>query len=338
LAKPHPANHSGGSPIFTLGNRSRFRCVAASAASALASVAAILLSACAPKPATLHVGDQRGQIRSLLNAAGELEHVPYTIDWDIFPVGAPLVEAMKAGAVDFGYVGSSTMTFGLASGSGLKAINVWKFQGPGSGILVRGDEPIRAVADLRGKKIAVVRGSPGHLLVVQALRRAGVPLKAVTLIYLTAADAKAALQSGSVDAWAIWDPYLAIGELQDHDRVIVTSRQVSPEVECGVATEKAVLTKRAELLDFVGRVRRAYIWAQSHRDKVDQAYATDTGLPIDIARYARDRMLVEVLPSVTDEAIAVHQKAADVYTDIGLIPHHLDIAQVYDRSFVLPGG
>ena len=304
----------------------------------LATAAALLLSACTPKPSVLHVGDQRGQTRALLKAAGELDNAPYPIEWDIFPVGAPLVEAMKAGAVDFGYVGSSTMTFGLASGAGLKAINVWTFNGPGSGILVRDAAPIHTVADLRGKKIAVVRGSPGHLLTVEALRQAGVPLDAVNLIYLSAADAKAALQSGSVDAWAIWDPYLAIGELQDHDRVIITSRRVSPEVECGVATEKAVKTKRAELLDFIGRVRRAYAWSQTHQEQMAQAYATDTGLPIEVARYVRNRMQVNVLPQVTDAAIARHQKAADTYSDIGLIPHHIDIIQVYDRSFVLPGG
>ena len=73
---------------------------------ALLAVGALLLAACKPAPAVLHIGDQRGSIHSLLKAAGELDHVPYQIEWDTFPVGAPLVEAMKAGAVDFGYVGS----------------------------------------------------------------------------------------------------------------------------------------------------------------------------------------------------------------------------------------
>ena len=61
----------------------------------------------------LRVGDQRGAIRALLNAAGEIRSIPYPVEWALFAVGAPLVEAMKAGALDFGYVGSSTMTFGL---------------------------------------------------------------------------------------------------------------------------------------------------------------------------------------------------------------------------------
>ncbi len=295
-----------------------------------------VLSACAPKAAvTLHVGDQRGSIHALLKAAGELDHVPYTIDWDTFPVGAPLLEAMKAGAVDFGYVGSSTMTFALSSGAPLKAINVWKVVGPANGILVRGDSAIHSVADLRGKRISVVRGSPGHLFVIRALRGAGIPLNAVTMVYLSAGDAKAALTSGAIDAWAIWDPYFAIGELQDHDRVILTSQTVSPEVECGVATPAAIAKKRAQLLDFIGRVQRAYAWADTHHEAFAQVYAADTGLPIAIARYVRARQEFQVLPAITDEAIAEHQSAADVYADVGLIPKRLDIAQVYDRGFAL---
>ncbi len=305
-----------------------------------AVLAAGAVLSCSPPPASapvvLHVGDQRGSIRSVLRAAGELKDVPYRIDWDVFPVGAPLVEAMKAGAVDFGYVGSSTMTFGLASGAGLKAINVWRFTGPGSGILVHGDGPIRGLSDLRGRKIAVVRGSPGHLVAVEALRAAQIPLDAATLIYLSAADAKAAMTSGSVDAWAIWDPYLAIGERQDGDRVLVTSEQLGPEVETGVATQRAIDGKRAQLLDFIGRVQRAYAWAETHKDAMAKAYAADTGAPLDIARLVQGRMHVRVLSSVTDDAIASHQKAADIYADIRLIPRHIDIAQVYDRSFNLP--
>jgi sulfonate transport system substrate-binding protein len=298
--------------------------------------AAILYRRAQPETVVLHVGDQRGAIHSLLQAAGELDHVPYKIDWATFAVGAPLVDAMKAGAVDFGYVGSSTMTFGLVSGAPLKAISVWRFHGPGSGLLVRPGGPISAITDLRGKRIAVVRGSPAHLFVAELLRAANIPYNAVTIINLTPGDAKAALSTGAVDAWAIWDPYLAIGEREDHLRVLATSEQFQGEVECGVATEPAIATKRAQLQDFLGRVRRAYQWADLHQDAVAKVYASETGIPLDIARLVRGRMKVEVLPSVGADAIAAHQRGADIYADIGVIPKRLDVDKVYDRSFILP--
>ncbi len=183
----------------------------------------------------------------------------------------------------------------------------------------------------------MVRGSPGHLLVIKALKRAGVPLDAVTLVNLSAGDAKAALSGGSVDAWAIWDPYLAIGERQDHDRVLTTSGDQGDEVETGVATEAAIAAKRSQLLDFMERVRRAQAWAQVHPAEMARAYASDTGVPLDIALEMRQRSKIEVLPRITDAAVASHQQAADIYADIGLIPHRVDVSQVYDRSFVLGG-
>lgn len=288
-----------------------------------------------PAEAVLHVGDQRGAIHSLLQAAGELDHVPYKIDWATFAVGAPLVDAIKAGAVDFGYVGSSTMTFGLVSGAPLKAISVWRFHGPGSGLLVQPGGPIRSLADLLGKKIAVVRGSPAHLFIAELLAANKIPYGAVTIINLAPGDAKAALSTGAVDAWAIWDPYLAIGEREDHLRVLATSEQFAGEVECGVASEQAITDKRAQLLDFLGRVRRAYIWSDSHQDEVARVYAAETGLPIDIARLVRGRMQVEVLRSINAESVAAHQRGADLYADIGVIPKQIDVEKVYDHSFNL---
>ena len=302
---------------------------------AFGATALMLASRRAPPSLALNIGDQRGAVHSLLKAAGELDHVPYRIEWDTFPVGAPLVEAIKDGAVDFGYVGASTVTFGLASGAPLKVINVWRIHGPGSGLLVPASSPIHGLADLRGKRIAVVRGSPGHLLVAEALQQAGVPLSAVTIVNLSAGDAKAALTSGAVDAWAIWDPYLAIGQFQDHDRVLITANQLAPEVECGVASDQAIQSKHAQLLDFIGRVRRAWQWGQAHPDTVARAYAVDTGVPLDLARIVRGRMRVEALSQITDQAIADHQHDADVYAAIGLIPHPIQVAQVYDRSFVI---
>ncbi|MEE3624472.1 ABC transporter substrate-binding protein [Nitrospirillum sp. BR 11752] len=285
--------------------------------------------------AALRVGDQRGAVQVLLKAAGELEHVPYRIEWALFPVGAPLVEALNADAIDFGYVGDATTTFALAAGARLKTINVWDFGQGGAAIVVPEKAPIHAVADLRGRRVGLVRGSPGHLLVVAALKQAGVPLADVTLVYLSAADAKAALGSGSIDAWAIWDPYVAAAQIQDHMRILVGSQGTVREVECGVASDSAIATKRAQLIDFIARVRRAYAWAEAHRQEQAEAYARDTGTPLDVAVLTFSRQQVTVLPAVTDDAIAVHQAVADLYFDAGVIPTRVDVAPTYDRSFTL---
>ncbi|MBB6251067.1 ABC transporter substrate-binding protein [Nitrospirillum iridis] len=306
-----------------------------------AVIAALALSVLAAQAraeslAPLRVGDQRGAVQVLLKAAGELDHVPYRIDWALFPVGAPLVEALNADAIDFGYVGDATTTFALAAGAKLKTINVWDFGQGGAAVIVPDKAPIRTVADLRGHRVGLVRGSPGHLLVVAALKQAGVPLSDVTLVFLSAADAKAALGSGAIDAWAIWDPYVAAAQIQDHMRILVGSQGTVREVECGVASDSAIATKRAQLTDFIARVRRAYQWAQAHRQEQAEAYARDTGTPLDVATLTFSRQQVTVLPAVTDDAITVHQAVADLYFEAGVIPRRVEVAATYDRSFTLP--
>lgn len=309
--------------------------------SVLTGAAAIVaLAACSrgngDAAATLRVGDQRGSIRSLLSGAGELADLSYPLEWAQFPVGAPLIEAMKAGAVDFGYVGSSTLTFGLAANVPLKAVSTWRFEGPGSALLVPPDSPIRTLADLSGRRIALVRGSPGHLLVAEALDRANIPVSSVTIVNMSPADAKAALGVGSVDAWSIWDPYFAIGEQQDRLRPLVTSADFGSEIETGVATPVAIVDKRPQLLDFITRVDRGWRWADAHPEKFIASYAAETGLSLDIARIVKTRMKVVMEPTISDASIARHQGVADIYANIGLIPRRLNIAEVYDRSFTIP--
>ncbi len=293
-------------------------------------------AACAADQPVLHVGDQRAMVQLLLQAAGQLDNVPYRIDWAIFPVGAPLVEAMNAGAVDFGYVGDATTTFGLAAKAPIKTISIWRFNGAGAAIVVPEASTAESIADLRGKRIGLVRGSPGHLLVAAALKQANIPLSSVTLVYLTAVDARSALEAGSIDAWSIWDPYIAEAELHGHARILLTSQGVVDEVECGIATQQAIDTKRPQLLDFLARVRRGIEWGDAHPDERAQLFSKETGMKREVMQRTYARTHIIVADQVDDAAIAVHQNVADLYAELGIIPAKLDISQAYDRSFVLP--
>lgn len=286
---------------------------------------------------TLLIGDQRGGVRSLLRASGQLANLPYRIQWASFPVGAPLVSAIASGALDFGYVGDATATFAFASGSPIKAITVWTVDGQSNALLVPQSSKVQTMRDLIGRRVAFVKGSPGHLLLLAALQREGLTAKQIVGVPLSAANARTALASGSIDAWAIWDPYAAMAELEDHARIMLTAHGLVDEVECGVASEKAIATKRAELTDFMSRVGKALVWGQSHLDERSRAFAQDTGTPLDVARRTASRMLITPLPSVTDKAIAIHQHVGDLYQEAGVIPARIDVARFYDRSFAIAG-
>ncbi len=176
----------------------------------MAVPAALMLGAAAAGPATaglagvLRVGDQRGGAKALMQAAGVLKDLPYSIEWVLFPAAAPLLEAMNAGAIDCGGVGDAPFAFARAAGMPVKAIAATRSSGESTAIVVPAGTPYQSFKDLKGKRIGTGKGSVGHFLVLAALERNGMTVRDVQLAFLQPADARAALASGSIDAWATW--------------------------------------------------------------------------------------------------------------------------------------
>ena len=119
---------------------------------------------------------------------------------------------MNAGAIDFGNTGEAPPIFAQAAGAPLVYVGYEPAAPDGEAILVPKDSPLQSVADLKGKNIALNKGSNVHYLLVRALEKAGISYADVTTSFLTPADARAAFERGSVDAWAIWDPFQAAAE------------------------------------------------------------------------------------------------------------------------------
>ena len=141
----------------------------------------------------LNLGDQRGGIQPLMAAAGVLQGAPYTVTWSQF-AGAPmLLEALNAGAIDAGSVGDAPFVSAVAAAVLAKAVSVTKADGAVTACVVPHDSPIRTVADLKGKRIATLRGQTGHFLVLAALDRAGLTPGDVKFVFIDPSAAKAAL-------------------------------------------------------------------------------------------------------------------------------------------------
>uniref|UniRef100_UPI0005B2A765 aliphatic sulfonate ABC transporter substrate-binding protein n=1 Tax=Methylobacterium sp. B34 TaxID=95563 RepID=UPI0005B2A765 len=177
---------------------------------------------------SIRIGYQKYGSLVLLKARGTLEKalqpLGTAVAWSEFPSGPPLLEALNAGAIDFGSAGEAPPIFAQAASPELRYVAAEPPAPRGEAILVPKDSPIRSVADLRGKTVALNKGSNVHYLLVRALEQAGVPYDAVTLAYLAPADANAAFVRGSVDAWVIWDPFQAAAERATGARVLVDGR------------------------------------------------------------------------------------------------------------------
>jgi len=339
MTTPAPGPAPGGSPdVKTSAVFKNWRILLGAA---LVAITIAVLWRWADRPAagastgTLTVGDQRGGAQALLRAAGELDDLPYHIEWALFPAAAPLLEALDAGAVDVGGIGGAPFAFAYGSGARIKAIHAYRPLGGGSrasAIIVLKNSPIRTLADLKGKKLATIRGSAGQDLALKLLERAGLHASDVQWVYLANGESKAALGAGSIDAWSTWGSYVGIAVLVDGDRVLADATRLPGGVGFYAANDAAIAKKRPLLADYARRLTRARAWARNHPRDYAQVLAKETGLPFEVALFSVESYLGSAIPiddKVIDEQIAIFER----YKRAGIITTVPDVRAGYDPSF-----
>ncbi len=297
-------------------------------------VAGLLLSAIASAGAqsTLRVGDQKGNAKAVMEAAGVLNDVPYKIEWKEFPAAAPLLEAIGAGAIETGLVGDAPFTFAAAADVPVKAIGAIRQSQQGLAILVPRGSPIQAFDDLKGKKIATGRGSVGHQLILAALEAKGWSTADVQIVFLAPSDAKVAYTQGSVDAWSTWEPYVSQEEVLFQSQRVMTGEGITPGLSFQVATPDAIRDKRPELADFLQRLTSARAWSMTHVDAYAQSWGRLMNIPPAVPLNWLSRAKIRLVP-IDDGVVADEQKTIDLYFRSGLIKNKLNAADMVDRSF-----
>lgn len=291
-----------------------------------------VLSAGSALAVTLRIGDQKGGNQALLQAAGELQNLPYRIEWSEFPAAAPLLEALNAGAIDAGYVGNAPFLFAYATGVPARVISVVRQNSDGLAIVVPANSRVQTVRDLKGRRIGTGRGSIGHYLVLATLERAGLKREDVNIAFLGPLDARAALSSGAIDAWATWDPYTSTLELTDGARHIATGAGLSADKSYLVAGIAAIQQKHDALADFALRLNRARQWALAHTDLYANTWAKVTGNPEAVAKRWFNRAQIHAI-AIDDALIADQQSIVDLYARNGVIPKRFRVSGAFDRSF-----
>lgn len=287
-------------------------------------------------PSVLIVGDQRGGVQALLRAAGELDHGAYKLDFALFPAAAPLLEALGANAIDIGGIGGAPFAFAYASGQPIKAVFAYRVDparaGRASAIIVKKNSPLHTLADLKGRKLATVRGSAGQDLALKLLEKAGLGPHDVQWVYLDNGQAKAALGSGAIDAWSTWGSYVGIAAIEDGDRILADGSGLTGNVGFYAASNAAIAAKRAQLTDFVQRLTRARTWARAHPRDYAAALAKETGIPFAVALFSIESNLGTPV-AIDDQVVAEQRAIFERYRTAGIIATVPDLAGGYDRSF-----
>ncbi|GAA0649168.1 ABC transporter substrate-binding protein [Kutzneria viridogrisea] len=319
-------------PVLALGALALAGCGGTSSAGTTPAPQAV--SAADLAKVTLKVGDQKGGSQALLEAAGLL-NTPYKIEWSTFTSGPPLLEAASAGAVDLGGVGNTPPIFSAAANAKIAVVQAAQHTGPGDALLVPEDSPIRDAKELKGKTIAVAKGSSAHGQLLDVLIRAGLKVNDVTITFLQPADAYTAFTQHRVDAWAIWDPYTSQALLEAKARSLVDgSSGTANGYSFQVAGRSALgdAGKNTAIQDYLSRLAKAQKWSDSHKDEWAQAWSKVTGLKPEVARTSVGHGATLPIP-LEDKVIASEQQLADAFSDAKVLPGKVKFADFVDTRY-----
>jgi sulfonate transport system substrate-binding protein len=281
----------------------------------------------------LRIGFQKGSFNLVqLKSLGLLEaRVPgIRVGWVEFPAGPQLLEALAVGSVDFGAVGDSPPVFAQAAGKDLFYVGAEPPKPDTSAILVKPDAPLKSLADLKGKRVALHKGSSSHFLLVRAMQKAGLQWGDIQAVYLPPADARAAFERGAVDAWAIWDPYYAAAEVAGGVRVLTTSRGLTSNNTFYLAS-RALMQREPVLRTLFAVLTETDAHVQANRKETAQRFADFAGLGLATVHRVLERRPASPVGPLTPALLAEQQQVADAFAQLQLIPKPIRVADIVWR-------
>jgi sulfonate transport system substrate-binding protein len=295
----------------------------------LATAAALGASRRARAGQTVRIGYQKFGLLVLVKARGELDKalaaLGWSVAWSEFPGGIQLVEALQAGKLDFGVVGEAPPIFALAAGAPLVYLGAEPPAPAGEAVIVPKASPLRSVADLAGKQVVVNKGSNSHYLLVKALEEAKVSYDKVKVTFVPPAGARAAFEAGQVDAWSIWDPFLASVQQASGARVLRDGRGLVENVAYYIGNRDFAREQRALVQAILAEVGSTGAWANKNTQAVVDLLAPQIGIAKEALSLSLSRNQFGVKP-VGPELLASQQRIADAFLALKLIPKPLRVA------------
>ena len=289
----------------------------------------------ADKAKTVRIGYQKSGAFLLVKQDGSLEKklapLGYSVEWREFPSGPPVVEARNADALDVAHSGDAPLIFAQAAGVPFVYFGVSAVSPESSGIVVPKDSPLQTLAELKGKKVAFAKGSSAHYLVALALEKAGLTFADIKPIYLQPPDARAALLSGTVDAWAIWDPFLAAAEIDAQARSLTAGMKLSPHREYYFGRREFVEANPALVPVLLNVLQVSGKQAMDDPKATAAFLAPKLGLSLAVMERSEARKQRYGGEPLTGQAVSDQQSVADTFFKLGLIPKAIRVEDLVYR-------
>lgn len=297
------------------------------------------MAADAPPQVEVRMAASRGyDVYSLARARGTLDKALLAkgikVTWlGPFPALAPQIEAMNAGDLDFGAGSSTAFAAALSGDAPIVVFGYLRMQPSFEGILVAGNSPLKQAQDLIGKKVAVNRGGTGEYLLLKALETFHIPFDKVTRVYLGPSDGASAFGLGQVDAWAVWDPFNSIAQVNHGARILVASDAIASDNAIVTVVQADFLKKHPDVTRLVFQaLQQEDEWAATHADEASVIWAKAMGLSPEIGKMLASHANLPMTAVGKAEAAQIERAARWMY-DHKMIPAPPNVpAHVVDLS------
>jgi len=299
---------------------------------ATTALGAVTLGASVPALAqtgnrVLRVGHQKGWL-SILKGRGTLEKrlapLGVSVAWTEFTAGPVQLEALNVGSIDFGDVGEAPPIFAQAAGAPLVYAGATVPRPRLEAVIVPKGSTLQKVSELKGKKIALNKGSNVHYFLVKLLEKHGLKYADVQPVFLPPADARAAFERGSVDAWVIWDPFLAAAQKTLQARILADAKGVANN-RAYYFTSRDFATKNADVLRIaLDELAAIDTWASKNKGAAAAELSGVLGLDKSITELYLSRTEFGQVP-VNRDILAEQQAIADTFFELKLIPKKLNL-------------
>jgi sulfonate transport system substrate-binding protein len=284
----------------------------------------------------VRVGYQKSGALLLTKSSGLLEKalapLGYSVIWREFPSGLPLLEALNGGSIDIGHSGDAPLLFAQAAGIPFQLFAASNPSPESTGVVVPKDSAIHSFAELKGKKLAFAKGSSAHLVVAELLAREGMTFADIKPVYLEAPDARAAFEAKAIDAWAVWDPFLAAAEVEGGGRLIVNGVGLSGHREFYFGRAD-FLKAKPQVVDVVMAVLADTGRAAKSDPKATADFlAGKLGITPAVMERSELRKQRYFAQPVTAEVVNEQQTGADIFFHLGLMPKAIRVADIVFAS------
>jgi sulfonate transport system substrate-binding protein len=286
----------------------------------------------------LHVARYKGgfaDLRQVTRAAGIVSS-PYKVEYHEFATASQIIEAINAGAIDFGLSSELGPIFGAVGQTDARVVAVLHGNANDQALLLPPGSSIQTLADLKGKRVGFQRASSAHYGLLRMLKSVGLTIDDIKPANLGLSEARAAFEKGSIDAWVAYGFSVPVTITATGARVLTYGAGYTSG-NYVMLSGKATLSdprRRAALGYYITDLARAYEWESSHPHEWVELWSQEIGIPVaPLAAIVANASQPDRLGLVDEPSIAAQQDVADLLAAAGLTPHRVDVRPLWDSAF-----